>query len=178
MIMCAVKSSAALVAEDEEDDEQQEEGLQLVTFKVGDEEYGVNIMDVQEIIRMGSITRLPQAPAYVEGIMSLRGSVLLVVDLRKRLNLPPLDRTSKSRIVVANVEGKILGLIVDNVSSVLRLPEGDMKPAAEISGVLQSAHVSGIGHVDKRLIVLLNLDSLLSKEELRAINPESLVGQA
>lgn len=177
--MTAMANSAPEQLDDWADEDSEADETQLVTFRTGDEEYGIHIMQVQEILRMGAITRLPSAPHYVEGIMGLRGNVLLVIDLRKRLNLPPQERShKKSRIVVVNHEGKTIGLIVDSISSVLRLSNAAIKPASEIAAMLRATHVYGIGSLEKRLIVILATDQLLSGEEIQAVEIQAVQAYA
>ena len=123
---------------------------------------------------MSTIARLPSAPPYVEGVMKLRGDVLLVIDLRKRLNLRPSEHSAKSRIVVVTHEGRTLGLVVDNISSVLRLANSSIKPAHEIATILRSTHVMGIAAIEKRLIVVLQTENLLSDEDLPPLDLSAL----
>lgn len=155
-------------------DEQNTDETQVVTFHVNGEEYGIPIVQVQEILRMGQIRRLPTAPAYVEGIMALRSGVLLVVDLRARLNLPPQARTKKNRIVVINSQGRTLGLVVDSVTAVRRLPRSGIQSVSELCGLVSAQHVSGIARHDTRLIIMLDPDALASGNDLQAVTPSDL----
>ena len=106
-----------------------EELLQLVSFNVAEEEYGLQILKVQEIIRMQGLTRVPNSPPFVEGVINLRGKVIPVVALRKRFGLPPQAHGRQTRIVVAEVSGAIIGFVVDSVSEVLRIPSTAIEPA-------------------------------------------------
>jgi len=164
--MATVKNSAQLVADEQDEDELLSDETQLVTFKVDREEYGVHIMQVQEIIRLGDITRVPRAPAFVEGIMDLRGKVLPVVDLRKRFALGSKEHGETSRVVVVNIADMTLGLIVDAISEVLRLPNSAIEPPPRIIAGIDSRFLKGIGRLDKRLIILLDLDKIFSTEEV------------
>ena len=105
-----------------------DELLQLVSFKIGSEEFGVDILKVQEINRMVEITKVPQAPHYVEGVINLRGKVIPIVDLRKRFNLEVKEYDKNTRIVVVDIGGNIMGMVVDSVSEVLRLPSNTIRP--------------------------------------------------
>lgn len=132
---------------------------QLVSFKTENEEFGVNVEEVQEIIRLPEITRVPQAPFFVEGVINLRGDILPVIDLRKRFDLEATKKTNATRIVVVNVDGKTTGIIVDSVSEVLRLPQDSIEPPPPIIAGIEAKYLRGIGKLDggKRLIILLNL---------------------
>ncbi len=139
--------------------------LQLVTFHVGDEEFGVEILKVQEIIRMMGITRVPRAPDFVEGVINLRGRVIPIIDLRKRFGMSSREHDKHTRIIVVEINNVIVGFIVDSVSEVLRIPKDTVEePPAIISGI-ESDYFSGVGKLEDRLLILLDLDRLLSKGE-------------
>lgn len=161
------RAQAAVV--DQEDGELLADEVQLVTFKVDNEEYGVDIMQVQEIIRVGNIVRVPGAPPFVEGIMDLRGKVLPVVDLRRRFHLESREHDATSRIVVINLADMTLGLVVDSITEVLRLPNGAIEPPPRIVAGIDARFLKGIGRVDKRLLILLDLDRIFSEEEIAGI---------
>lgn len=155
----------------EHDDEEEliSDQEQLVTFKLDNEEYGVDIMQVQEIIRLGHIVRIPGAPPFVEGIMDLRGKVLPVVDLRRRFNLGSREHGTASRVVVVNIADMTLGLVVDAITEVLRLPKTAIEPPPRIVAGIDARFLKGIGRVDKRLLILLDLDRIFAEEELREV---------
>lgn len=138
------------------------EVLQLVTFKLGDEEYGIDILKVQEINRMTDITSMPKAPFSVEGVINLRGKVIPVVNLRKRFGLDLKEIDSQSRIIVVDI-GSTVGLIVDSVSEVLRISSDTIEPPPPITGGIGSEYIMGIGKLEDRLIILLDIDKLLSE---------------
>lgn len=167
--MATAKSLQVEVA-DLDADELLTDEVQLVTFKVDNEEYGVPIMQVQEVIRLAAIVRVPGAPAFVEGIMDLRGKVLPVVDLRRRFHLPTVEHTASSRIVVVNIADMTIGLIVDSITEVLRLPKSAIEPPPRIVAGIESRFVQGIGRLDKRLLILLDLDRIFSEEEMAGLS--------
>lgn len=147
-----------------------DEILQLVSFKIGDEEFGVNILKVQEIIRMLQITKVPNAPAFVEGVVNLRGKVIPIIDLRSRLNMLRRDNDSKTRIIVVEIEGKIVGFVVDEVSEVLRIPKSITEaPPTVVSGI-NSEYITAVGKLEDRLIILLDLDKVLKTDEKDLLN--------
>ena len=143
--------------------------LQLVTFKVCDEEFSVDILKVQEIIRMSEITRVPNAPEFVEGVINLRGKVIPVIDLRKRFSLPYKERDDESRIIVVESDNRVVGLIVDGVSEVLRLPASSVEPPPDVLSSVNPEYIHGIGKIDTRLVILLDLERVLSKDEMAAL---------
>ncbi len=135
--------------------------MQLVVFKLNTEEYAVSILQVQEIKRMMDITRVPQTPDYLKGVMNLRGNVLPVVDLKKRLDLNQSDYTDDTRIIIVKVDEIIFGIIVDSVSEVLSLNEENIEPPNTVVGGVTVNYLSGVGKLDERLLILLNLAAII-----------------
>ena len=147
---------------------------QVVVFDVASESYAVNIARVHEIIRLQQITVIPGAPACVEGVINLRGKVIPVLDLRKRFHLHADEHTRSSRIVVVEIGGQTLGLIVDGVSEVLRIPTDRIEPPSPLVTGLDSRYLRGIAKLDGRLIVLLDLDQVLSPVEQQQLEASDL----
>ncbi len=143
--------------------------LQLVSFKIGSEEFGVDILKVQEIIRMVEITKVPQAPMFVEGVINLRGRVIPIIDLRKRLNLELKDHDKHTRIVVVDIGSNIMGMIVDSVSEVLRLPSKTIEPPPDLISGIDSEHIQGVAKLEDRLLIFLDLSKIVASEELAGI---------
>ncbi len=139
--------------------------VQLVTFSLGTEEFSIDILKVQEIIRPMDITRVPGAPGFIEGVINLRGKVIPVMDLRKRLGMPPQEETRDTRIVVVEVGGKTVGLKVDSVSEVLRLPTDRIEPPPTFDSVQDTDCIQGVGKLEDRLIILLDVEKVLGPEE-------------
>jgi len=138
---------------------------QLVIFELAKEFYGVDIAAVNGIIKMQAITSMPHAPAFMEGVTNLRGSVLPVVDLRKRFDLPQSSSTKDSRIVVVDVQDTKVGMVVDAVSEVLRVPEESIEPPPPMVASVDSAFIKGIAKMGDQLIILLDITKVLSAEE-------------
>lgn len=143
--------------------------LQLVSFNIGTEEFGVDILKVQEINRMVEITKVPQAPHYVEGVINLRGKVIPIVDLRKRFNLELKEYDKDTRIVVVDIGGNIMGMIVDSVSEVLRLPSNTIEPPPEIVTGINSEYIKGVAKLDDRLLIFLDLSKVIDVSEMAAL---------
>jgi len=135
--------------------------LQLVTFRLGEEEFGVQILVVSEIIRLVQITQVPNAPEFIEGVINLRGKVLPVVGLRKRFKLPDAELNDDSRIIVMKLNGNEVGFLVDAVSEVLRIPESTVEEAPPVVAGIGSEYIEGVGKLHERLLILLNLEALL-----------------
>ncbi len=139
--------------------------IQLVTFCLGDEEFGVNIIIVSEIIRLVQITPVPHAPDFILGVINLRGRVLPVMGLRKRFGLQCVDYTEKTRIIVTIWHNQLIGFLVDSVQEVLRVPSSTVVPPPPIFSGIGSEFIDGIGKLDERLLILLNMDTLMADSQ-------------
>ena len=140
---------------------------QVVRFIVGKESFGVDIGKVQEIVTVPEITRVPDTPEYLEGIINLRGRIVSVIDLRKKLNCNGTGKNKKNRILVTEMNGKIVGLIVDEVSEVLRLNPDNIEPPPEMVDSAGAEYITGIGRLEDGIIILLDLARVLSSHELQ-----------
>jgi len=138
---------------------------QLVIFKLGNEDFGIEIVSVEGIVKLQEIIRIPQAPAYMEGITNLRGSVLPVIDLAKRFGLPALEQTRDSRIVVAFAGAVKLGMIVSAVSEVLTIDDSVIEPPPPMASAISSEYIVGVAKIEKRLVILLDLAKVLTLDE-------------
>lgn len=137
---------------------------QLVTFGLDSEEFGIDIMLVQEIIRIPPITRVPKAPSYVEGVINLRGNVIPVVSLRNRFGMDHAEETDLSRIIVLQVHNKVFGIRVDAVTEVLRLDTDSIEPPPPVALGMDSHYIRGVGKIGERLLILLDLDQIMGGE--------------
>jgi purine-binding chemotaxis protein CheW len=142
---------------------------QLVVSPRGAELYGVEISRVHEIIRLQSVTKVPRAPSFVEGVINLRGKVIPVVDLRRRFGLPTADHTRASRIVVVELGDQVVGIVVDGVSEVLRVNTATVEPPSPVVAGIDSEYLHGIAKLDDRLVILLDLDRILARDQQRAL---------
>lgn len=158
---------ATQVQENTAQEERSAEGcgsMQLVSFRLANEEYGIEITKVQEIILMGEITRVPQTPPYIQGLINLRNTVIPIVDLRLRFGLGRQEPTDETRIMVVNVRGKTIGIIVDAVSEVLRIAHDQIsEPPATVAG-LGREYLTGLVKLENRLLILLEIDRILAEE--------------
>src|SRR6266536_4097049 len=138
--------------------------IQLVSFHVGGEEFGLEILRVQEIIRIQQLTRVPNSPTFVDGVINLRGKIIPVIALRRCFSLEDRPHDKQTRIVVVEVNGSVLGFIVDSVSEVLRIPVETIEPPPRLDKV-EREYVSGVGKLEDRLLILLDVDRLMSGSE-------------
>jgi purine-binding chemotaxis protein CheW len=141
---------------------------QMVLFELGSEIYGLDIATVHEIIRMQPITKVPKAPFYVEGVINLRGKVIPVIDMGKRFGLEKVENNKNNRIVVVNIQDTILGIIVDAVTEVIRIPIDSIEPVSDIITAANSDYLMGIAKLADKMVILLELDKLLSEDNLMA----------
>ncbi|MBI4964614.1 MAG: purine-binding chemotaxis protein CheW [Desulfomonile tiedjei] len=152
-----------------------EESVQMISFSIGSEHFGVRILVVQEIIMMSNITEIPNAPDFVEGVINLRGNIIPVLDLRKRLRLrnqPHVDgHKPGTRILVVEIEANVTGFIVDSVAKVITVPASKISPPPDIivAGV-QSQYISGVVHLDETILIVLDFKKILSIEEKEALD--------
>lgn len=144
--------------------------LQLVSFRLDQEEYGIEITKVQEIILIGEITRVPQAPDFIKGLINLRSTVIPIVDLRLRFNLNQQAQSDETRIMVVNVAGKTIGIIVDAVNEVLRISNDQIAPPPPTVAGLGREYLTGLVKLDKRLLILLDIDKILDEQATAAVN--------
>ncbi|MEA3333571.1 MAG: chemotaxis protein CheW [Pseudomonadota bacterium] len=154
------------------DAQEENDGLmQLVGFVIGQELFGVDILMVQEIIREMPFTPIPNSPDFIEGVINLRGNIIPVIDLRRRLNTNSTKSTTGNIwIIILNINNRVAGFIVDAVTKVLKVPLEDIKPPPDIvvSG-LQSQYISGVCRIDERLLILLDFNRILLVDEIKKL---------
>ena len=165
---------------DAEEDIERESLMQLVGFEVGKEIFGVDILMVREIIRSAPITAVPNSPEFVEGVINLRGDIIPVIDLRKRLNLYHKQENEKNWILILDIDGSVTGFVVDKVDEVLKIDPKAIEPAPEIVlAGLESQYIRGVCEVgEKRLMILLNFDNILLANEIKQLKQGAAVNAA
>jgi len=144
--------------------------MQLVSFKLGNEIYGIEITKIREIILVGEITQIPETPHYIKGLINLRSSVIPVIDLRARFSLPEGELTDESRIMVLNVGNRTIGIVVDSVNEVLRVSQDQVSPAPPTVASLGNQYMTGLVRLDEQLLILLDVDRLFGEEETAALD--------
>ena len=146
-----------------------EKDCQVVGFRIGNETYGVRIASVREIVRVPEITSVPSAPDLVEGVINLRGKIIPVMDLRKRFGSTAVQNDKKNRILVVELENKLVGLIVSSASEVLKIPPSEIEAPGSVFAEGESNYVTGVGKLKGRLIILLDIARLLRQSEFRKL---------
>ena len=160
----------ALVKKDET--ARHDELIQLVSFMLSDEEYGVEVLKVREIIRMPTITKMPNTPHYVEGIINLRGKVIPIISMRKRFGLMEAENSIHTRIMVMDVGGGLTGLIVDGVSEVIRVRSSEIQPPPSmmLSGGINQEFITGVINHAERLLIVMDVDKMFSDDEREGLS--------
>ena len=144
--------------------------MQLVSFKLSDETYGIEITKIREIILVGQITRVPETPHYIKGLINLRSSVIPVIDLRARFSLSENELTQDSRIMVLNVGRRTIGIVVDSVNEVLRVSQDQISPAPPTVASLGNQYMTGLVRLEEQLLILLDVDRLFGEEATAAMD--------
>jgi len=156
-----------------------EKELQVVGFRIGNETFGVRIGAVREIVRVPEITAVPNTPDTIEGVINLRGKIIPVMDLRKRFGQRDIQPDKRNRILVVELEGKLVGLIVNAASEVLKISPSEIEPPGNVFAEGESSYVTGVGKLKGRLIILLDIAKLLHRPEFKKLEEAAdLVGAA
>ncbi len=150
--------------------------MQLVSFNLGKELYGIEITKVREIILITEITRIPETPHFLKGLIDLRSTVIPVIDLRARFGLPEAELTDESRIMVLQACGKTIGIVVDAVSEVLRVKHDQIAPPPPTVAGLGRDYLNGLVKLDNRLLILLEIDKIFAAEEIRELEDAAVGG--
>jgi purine-binding chemotaxis protein CheW len=148
-------------------------GTQYLTFALAEEEYGVEILSVQEVKGWTPVTRMPRSPDYVKGVLNLRGAIVPIIDLRIRFGIESIPYTSTTVVIVVNVAvtdgSRPIGIVVDAVRDVLTIPPEDIRPAPDFGATIDDDYITGLAKVDEKMVLVLDTDRLLSVEELRGL---------
>ncbi|NTV51044.1 MAG: purine-binding chemotaxis protein CheW [Geobacteraceae bacterium] len=149
------------------DNAKNDELIQLVSFMLADEEYGVEVLKVREIIRMPNITKMPNVPSHVEGIINLRGKVIPIISMRRRFNLMESENNTQTRIIIMDVVGTLTGFIVDAVSEVIRIHSSEIQPPPSmmLSGGASQEFITGVYNHAERLLIIMDIDRMFSDDE-------------
>ncbi|KZZ62915.1 MAG: chemotaxis protein CheW [Oleiphilaceae bacterium] len=146
-------------------DQLEDQVLQYVTFRLDEETYGINVMQIQEVLRYSEIAPVPGAPHYVLGIINLRGNVVTVIDTRTRFGLPEAEVTDQTRIVVLELEGQVVGVLVDSVAEVVYLKQSEVETAPNVGNDESARFIQGVCNKNGELIILVEFEKMLSEEE-------------
>ena len=140
--------------------------LEVVTFKLGEEEYGIDIQKVQELRGYDAVTRIANAPDYIKGVVNLRGIIVPIIDMRIKFKLGEPTYDQFTVVIVLNIGGRVVGMVVDSVSDVITLTGEQIKPAPEMGSVLDADYLIGLGTLEERMLILVDIDRLMSSEEM------------
>ena len=146
---------------------------EFLAFKLGAEEYGIDILRVQEIRSYEKPTRIAKAPDFIKGVINLRGVIVPIVDLRVKFHLPDASYTEFTVVIVLNIGSRVVGIVVDAVSDVITLSSEQLRPVPEFSSTIASDHVLAIGAIEERMLILIDIDKLMISEEMGLISPPS-----
>ena len=146
------------------------EGGQFLTFQLGDELYGVDILRVQEIKGYTAVTKIPNTPAHIKGVLNLRGTIVPIIELRTKFGMPTIEYTLFTVIVVVVIQEKIMGLVVDAVSDVLNIDKKDIQPPPQFGAKVDVSFLRGIGKSGEKLVALLDMDRLLAESDLHEVS--------
>ena len=154
----------------EMDNQQRHEGVEALAFRLGGEEYGVNILKVQEIRGYDAVTRIANAPDFIKGVVNLRGSIVPIIDMRIKFDLGQPAYDHLTVVIVLNIRGRVVGMVVDSVSDVITLTPEQIKPAPEMGTVVDTGYLIGLGTLDQRMVILIDIDRLMSSKEIGLID--------
>ncbi|NGZ02666.1 MAG: chemotaxis protein CheW [Nitrospira sp. WS238] len=144
------------------------DGSQFLTFNLGEELYGVDILRVQEIKGYTTVTKIPNTPPHIKGVLNLRGTIVPIVELRTKFRMPTIDYTAFTVIIVVVVRDKVMGLVVDSVSDVLNIDKKDIQPTPQFGAMVDVSFVNGVGKSGDKLVAILDIDRLLSEGDVQA----------
>ena len=143
--------------------------LEVVTFTLGDEEYGIDIQKVQELRGYDAVTRIANAPEFIKGVVNLRGIIVPIIDMRIRFGIGTPSYDQFTVVIVLNIAGRVVGMVVDSVSDVITLSQEQIKPAPEMGSALDTDYLIGLGTLEERMLILVDIDRLMSSEEMGLI---------
>jgi purine-binding chemotaxis protein CheW len=147
---------------------------EFLSFKLGSEEYGIDILKVQEIRGYEQPTRMANVPAFIKGVVNLRGIIVPIIDLRIKFNLPSVEYNDFTVVIIINVANRVIGIVVDSVSDVITLAADQIKPAPGFAASLDTAHVIGLGTLDTRMLILIDIERLMSGHDMGLMDPSQV----
>ena len=148
-------------------------GSELLTFTLGSEYYGVDILKVQEIRGYDTVTRIPGSPDFIKGVINLRGAIVPVIDLRIKFNLSKVDYNEFTVMIILNIARRIVGIVVDSVSDVTQLTPEQIKPTPEFGSALDTSYITGLGALDERMLILIDIEKLMSSTDMALMDAQS-----
>ena len=146
---------------------------EFLTFTLGEEEYGVDILKVQEIRGYDTVTKIPDAPDFIKGVINLRGTIVPVVDLRIKFKLGKAEYNAFTVMIILNIERRVVGMVVDSVSDVMHLASEQIRPAPEFGGAMDTRFITGLGTLDDRMLILVDIEKLLRSQDMALLPPST-----
>lgn len=153
--------------------QQLETGHETLVFALGNEEYGIDILKVQEIRGYDAVTTIANSPAFLKGVINLRGTIVPIVDMRIRFNLGNVEYNQFTVVIILNIAKRVVGMVVDAVSDVITLVPEQIKPAPEFGSALKTEYIQGLGTVDSRMIILVDIEKLMTSQEMELVDTVS-----
>lgn len=147
---------------------------EFLTFRLGEEEYGVDILKVQEIRGYDSVTRIPDAPDFIKGVINLRGTIVPVVDMRIKFRLGKAEYNEFTVMIILTVAGRVVGMVVDSVSDVMQLGAEQIRPTPEVAGAVSTRFITGIGTLDDRMLILVDIEKLMSSQDMALVEASTV----
>ncbi|MCI1026476.1 chemotaxis protein CheW [Pantoea dispersa] len=145
-------------------------GQEFLVFTLGDEEYGIDILKVQEIRGYDQVTRIANTPEFIRGVTNLRGVIVPIIDLRVKFSQPDVEYNENTVVIVLNLEHRVVGIVVDGVSDVLSLTQDQIRPAPEFAVTMSTEYLTGLGALGERMLILVDIEKLLSSEEMALVD--------
>jgi purine-binding chemotaxis protein CheW len=143
---------------------------EFLTFKLGAEEYGIDILKVQEIRSYEAVTTIANAPEFIKGVVNLRGVIVPIVDMRIKFRLGDIGYNQFTVVIILNVAGRVVGMVVDSVSDVISLSPEQIRPAPEFGAALDTEYITGLGTVDKRMLILMDIEKLMTGQDMALVD--------
>lgn len=146
---------------------------EFLTFTLGDEEYGVDILKVQEIRGYDTVTKIPDAPDFIKGVINLRGTIVPVIDMRLKFRLGRADYNEFTVMIILNVAQRVVGMVVDGVSDVMQLTSEQIRPAPEFGSAVNARYITGLGALDERMLILMDIEKLMSAADMALMDSQA-----
>ena len=146
------------------------EAREYLTFRLGQEEYGLNILNVQEIRGYDSVTKIANSPAFLKGVINMRGVIVPIIDMRIRFNLGEATYNEFTVVIILNIGARVIGMVVDGVSDVTSLQNDQVRPSPDFGAVLDTAYINGLATVDERMIIVIDIEKLMTSEDMGLVD--------
>jgi purine-binding chemotaxis protein CheW len=151
-----------------------DESREYLTFTLGDEEYGIDILKVQEIRGYDAVTRIANAPDFIKGVINMRGVIVPIIDMRLKFNLGQVEYNAFTVVIILNVAGRVVGIVVDGVSDVIALKREQIRPAPEFGALMDTAYIDGLTTLDERMVIMVDIEKLITSGEMGLVEQTRL----